>query len=149
MNKRIINGLILVCLLLVLINLFQFYRVNTYKRIEKSNTQKFQEDFNILDKSFDLYNSSSTLSNESAIKNSVSIVGELDSLRSLSSYKENKSISEMLLYLSQFFVLNSNQYVTENINKIRPKLKEISKNLNDENTIKEFNKELRKMRVQK
>jgi 5-bromo-4-chloroindolyl phosphate hydrolysis protein len=51
----------------------------------------------------------------------------------------------MLLYLSQFFVLNSNQYINENIDKIRPQLKAISKNLNGEDAIKDFNTVLWKM----
>jgi hypothetical protein len=145
MRKRLMIGLILICLLSVSINVFQFYKMNNYKTEEKFYTEMFQDKFDNLDKSFDLYNGSGALSNESAIKNSITIVENLNSSRSLSSYKDNKSISEMLLYLSQFFVVNSNQYINENIDKIRPQLKDISKNLNDENAIKDFNIVLWKM----
>jgi hypothetical protein len=145
MRKRLMMGLILICLLSVSINVFQFYKMNNYKTEEKFYTEMFKDNFYNLDKSFDLYNGSGALSNESAIKNSITIVENLNSIRSLSSYKDNKSISEMLLYLSQFFVINSNQYITENIDKIRPQLKDISKNLNDENAIKDFNIVLWKM----
>jgi hypothetical protein len=145
MRKRLMIGLILICLLSVSINVFQFYKMNNYKTEEKFYTEMFQDKFDNLDKSFDLYNGSGALSNESAIKNSITIVENLNSIRSLSSYKDNKSISEMLLYLSQFFVVNSNQYINENIDKIRPQLKDISKNLNDENAIKDFNIVLWKM----
>jgi hypothetical protein len=145
MRKRLMIGLILICLLSVSINVFQFYKMNNYKTEEKFYTEMFQDKFDNLDKSFDLYNGSGALSNESAIKNSITIVENLNSIRSLSSYKDNKSISEMLLYLSQFFVINSNQYINENIDKIRPQLKDISKNLNDENAIKDFNVVLWKM----
>jgi hypothetical protein len=145
MRKWLMIGLILICLLSVSINVFQFHKMNTYKTEEKSYTEMFQNDFDSLDKSFDLYNGAGTLSNESAIKNSITIVENLDSIRVLSSYKDNKSISEMLLCLSQFFVLNPDQYINENIDKIRPQLKAISKNLNDENAIKNFNIALWKM----
>jgi hypothetical protein len=145
MRKRLMIGLILICLLSVSINVFQFYKMNNYKTEEKFYTEMFQDKFDNLDKSLDLYNGSGALSNESAIKNSITIVENLNSIRSLSLYKDNKSISEMLLYLSQFFVVNSNQYINENIDKIRPQLKDISKNLNDENAIKDFNIVLWKM----
>jgi hypothetical protein len=114
MRKRLMIGLILICLLSVSINVFQFYKMNNYKTEEKFYTEMFQDKFDNLDKSFDLYNGSGALSNESAIKNSITIVENLNSIRSLSSYKDNKYISEMLLYLSQFFVVNSNQYINEN-----------------------------------
>lgn len=145
MSKRIIIGLIIICMLSVSINVFQFYKMKMYKTEEKFYTERFQNNFYDLDKSFDLYNGSGALSNENAIKNSVSIVAELDSVRRLSSYRWNIQISEMLLYLSQFFVLNSNQYINENIDKLRPQLKDVSKNLNNEKTIKDFNIELWKM----
>jgi hypothetical protein len=145
MRKRLMIGLILICLLSVSINVFQFYKMKNYKTEEKFYTEMFQDEFDNLDKSLDLYNGSGALSNESAIKNSITIVENLNSIRSLSLYKDNKSISEMLLYLSQFFVVNSNQYINENIDKIRPQLKDISKNLNDENAIKDFNIVLWKM----
>jgi hypothetical protein len=114
MRKRLMIGLILICLLSVSINVFQFYKMNNYKTEEKFYTEMFQDKFDNPDKSFDLYNGSGALSNESAIKNSITIVENLNSIRSLSSYKDNKYISEMLLYLSQFFVVNSNQYINEN-----------------------------------
>lgn len=145
MRKRLIIGLILICLLSVSINMFQFYKMSKYKTEEKFYTEVFQNDFNSLDESFDLYNGSDALSNESAIKNSITIVENLKSIRGFTSYKDNKYISEMLLYLSEFFVLNSNQYINENVNKIRPQLKDISKNLNDENTLRNFNIVLWKM----
>lgn len=127
MRKRLMIGLIIICLLSVSINVFQFYKINNYKTEKKFYTGMFQKDFDSLDKSFDFYNGSGELSNESAIKNSITIVENLNSIRDLSSYRDNKSISEMLLYLSQFFVLNSNQYINENIDKIRPQLKVISR----------------------
>lgn len=92
-----------------------------------------------------MYDGSGTLSNESAIKNSITIVQDLNSIRALSLYRDSKPLSEMLLYLSQFFVLNSDQYINENIDKIRPQLRDIAKNLNDDKTIKEFNIVLWKM----
>ncbi len=58
-------------------------------------------------------------------------------------------MSEMLLYLSQFFVLNSNEFINKNINKIKPQLDNISKNLADEKAIKDFNVMLWKMVSQK
>jgi hypothetical protein len=149
MRKRLMIGLILICLLSLSINVYQFYKINNYKTEEKFYTEMFQNNFDSLDKSFDLYNGLGALSNESAIKNSIAIVENLNSIRGLSSYRDNKSISEMLLYLSQFFVLNSNQYINVNIDKIRPQLKDISKNLNDENAIKSFNSVLWKMVTKK
>ena len=145
MKKRIIIGLILICMLSVSINVFQFYKMENYKNQEKFYTEIFQKDFDSLEKSFDLFNDPGSLSNESAIKNSVSIVENLKSIRDLSSYRENKSISELVLYLSQFFVLNSDQYINENIDRVRLQLKAISKNLNDEKAIKDFNMVLCKM----
>jgi hypothetical protein len=139
MREKTVIGLILVCLLSVSINVFQFYKINTYKAEERLYTEKFQKGFDDLEKNFDLYNGSGALSNESAIKNSVTIIQDLNSIRALSSYRDSKSLSEMLLYLSQFFVVKSDQYINENIDKIRPQLKTIAKNLNDENSIKEFN----------
>lgn len=145
MRKKIILGLILVCILSISANMLQFYKLKKYKAQEKFYTEMFRNEFDSLKKSFDLYSGSGTLSNESAIKNSVSIVENLKSIRGLTSYRENRSLSEMLLYLSQFFVLNSNQYINENIDKIRPQLNLISKNLDDEKSIKDFNAILWKM----
>ncbi len=145
MSKKIVIGLILICLLLVSTNVFQFYKMKSYKSEEGFYTEKFRNDFNDLEKSFDLYDGSGTLSNESAIKNSITIVQDLNSIRALSLYRDSKPLSEMLLYLSQFFVLNSDQYINENIDKIRPQLRDIAKNLNDDKTIKEFNIVLWKM----
>ena len=45
----------------------------------------------------------------------------------------------------KLIVLNSNQYINENIDKIRPQLKFISMNLNGEKYIKDFNIVLWKM----
>jgi len=53
--------------------------MNNYKTEEKSYTEMFQNDFVSLDKSFDLYNGAGALSNESAIKNSITIVENLKS----------------------------------------------------------------------
>ncbi|ADL52988.1 hypothetical protein Clocel_3307 [Clostridium cellulovorans 743B] len=47
--------------------------------------------------------------------------------------------------LSKFFVLNSNQYINENIDRIRPQLMVISKELNNEKSINDFNIILEKM----
>ncbi|MCB2291616.1 hypothetical protein LGK97_18035 [Clostridium sp. CS001] len=149
MIKRIMIGLILICMISISINVFQFYKMKDYKKQEKVYTEMFQKDFETLEKSFDLFNGSGALSNESAIKNSVSIVENLKSIRHLSLYRESRSISELLLYLSQFFVLNSDQYINENIDKVRPQLKTISKNLNDENYVKDFNMVLWKMTSKK
>lgn len=145
MKKKSIIGLILVCILSVLINIFQFYKIKEYKSNEKYYTQMFKQNFDVLEQSFDLYNGSGALTNESAIKNSVSIVENLKSIRELSSYKENKATSEMLLYLSQFFVLNSDAYINENIDKVKSQLKEVSKDLDNEKSIKDFNEVLWKM----
>lgn len=142
-------GLILICMISISINVFQFYKMKDYKNQEKVYTEMFQKDFETLEKSFDLFNGSSALSNESAIKNSVSIVENLKSIRHLSLYRESRAISELLLYLSRFFVLNSDQYINENIDKVRPQLKTISKNLNDENYVKDFNMVLWKMTSKK
>ena len=68
-------------MLSVSINVFQFYRMKNYKNQEKSYTEIFQKDFDSLEKSFDLFNDPGTLSNESAIKNSVSIVENLNSIK--------------------------------------------------------------------
>lgn len=145
MKKKSIIGLILVCILSVLINIFQFYKTKEYKSNEKYYTQMFKQNFDALEQSFDLYNGSGALTNESAIKNSVSIVENLKSIRELSSYRENKATSEMLLYLSQFFVLNSDAYINENIDKVKSQLKEVSKDLDNEKSIKDFNEVLWKM----
>lgn len=145
MREKMVIGLILICLISISTNVFQFYKIEHYKTEEKFYNEKFQNDFNNLEKSFTLYNASGALSNESAIKNSVTIVEELNTIRDLSSYRDNKPLSEMLLYLSQFFVMNSNQYINNNIDKIRPQLKYISKNLNDEKSIKDLNIVLWKM----
>lgn len=144
MRKKIVIGLTLICIISIYINAFQFYKIRDYKSQEKLYTEEFQNALTVLNKSFDLYNSSS-LSNESAIKNSVNIVGNLSSIRELSSYKESKSISEMTLYLSQFFTLNSNQYINENIDKVKSELEIIPQSLNDDNIIKNFNAFLFKM----
>lgn len=145
MGKRLVTGLMAICILSVTINVCLFYKLNNYKTEKKFYTEKFQKDFDSLDKSFDLYNGSGALSNESAIKNSIAVVEDLNSIRSLTSYGDSKPISEMLLYLSEFFVMNSNQYINENIEKIRPQLKAISKNINDVKAIKSFNNDLWKM----
>lgn len=145
MKKKSIIGLILVCILSVLINIFQSYKIKEYKSNEKYYTQMFKQNFDVLEQSFDLYNGSGALTNESAIKNSVGIVENLKSIRELSSYRENKATSEMLLYLSQFFVLNSDEYINENIDKVKSQLKEVSKDLDNEKSIKDFNEVLWKM----
>jgi hypothetical protein len=145
MRKSTVIGLILICLISVSVNMFQFYKIKSYKSEERFYNDKFKSNFDDLQKSFDLYNESGALSNDSAIKNSVAIVQDLKSIRELSSYKDSKPLSEMLLYLSEFFVIKSDQYINENLDKIRPQLKIISNNLNDENSIKEFNSSLWKL----
>jgi len=139
LRKKITVALLFICILLIATNIFQFNKISNYNKQEKLNTEIFQNDFNSLIKSFDLYNGSSALSNESAIKNSASIVASLGSLRSLTSYGQSKYMSEMLLYLSQFFVLKSNEIINKDINEIKPQLQSISKNLNDDKAIKNFN----------
>lgn len=146
MRKNMVIGLTLICILSIFINVFQFYKMKNYKNEEKFYTKMFENDFNSLIVGFDYYNgTTSALSKESAIKNSGSTVGTLGTIRDLTSYRQNKPMSEMLLYLSEFFVMNSDTYINENIDKIRPQLELISKNLNDEQTIKNLNPILWKM----
>lgn len=139
MKKGIAIALIFIFILSISVNIFQFNKINNYNKQVKVYTEMFENDFNSLIKSFDLYNGSVALTNESAIKNSASIVAKLGSLRSLSSYGQSKPMSEMLLYLSEFFVLNSTEAIIKDIDEIKPQLLCISKNLNDERVIKDFN----------
>jgi hypothetical protein len=131
--------LIIICTLSISINILQYSKISNYNKQEKFYTKMFQNDFNELITSFNLYNGSGALSNESAIKNSASIVANLGSIRSLTSYGQSKSMSEMLLYLSEYFVLNSNEVINKDINEIKPQLQSISKTLNDEEKIKNLN----------
>ena len=132
-------ALIIICILSISVNIFQFNKISNYnKQVENYNVM-FQNDFNSLIKSFDLYNGLAGLSNDSAIKNSASIVANLSSIRSVSSYRQNKPLSEMMLYLSEFFVLNTNEVINKDIDEIKTQLLSVSKNLNDETVIKDFN----------
>lgn len=93
----------------------------------------------MLIKNFDFYNGTGALSNECAIKNSVSSVENLSALREFTSYKENKSLSLMFLYLSEFFVLNSNEFVHITISDVKKYLIDISNGLDDNQRIDNFN----------
>lgn len=146
MRKKMMILLTLVCIFSILINAFQFYKMKNYENREKIYTKMFQDDFNKLIVGFNYYDGkTSALSNESAIKNSVSTVEAIASIRELTSFRQSKPMSEMLLYLSEFFVMNSDKYINENIDKIRPQLEVISKNLNDEKAINNLNSVLSKM----
>lgn len=149
-EKKIIIALIFICILPISVKIFQFNKISNYYKEEKFYTEEFQSDFNDLIVGFDYYDGrTSALSNESAIKNSVSAVAALGSIMHFTAYRQSKPMSEMLLYLSQFFVLNSNEFVNKNIDIIKPQLDSISKNLTDDKAIKNFNIILWKMISQK
>jgi len=142
--------IILIFIISITSNILQFSKISNYNKQEKLYNKTFENDFNSLIISFGYYNgTNSVLTNENAIKNSVGIVGNLNTIRGLTSYKQSKLMSEMLLYLSEFFVLNSNEFVNKNIDKIKPQLYNISKNLTDEKLIKDLNVVLWKMVSQK
>ena len=140
LKKKIMLTLILICILSISTNIFQYNKIINYNNQEKFYTEMFQNDFKGLVVGFDYYSgTTSALSNESAIKNSVSTVDALNSIRDLTSYRSSKPMSNMLLYLNMFFVLNSNEFINKNMDEIKPQLISISKNLNDEKAIENFN----------
>lgn len=139
MRKFFILGLTIICLFSILTNVFQYKKINDLKEGQKFYDDKFKSDFNGLIESFDLYNGTSILSNECAIKNSVSAIENLRAIREFTSYKEDKSISLMLLSLSEFFVLKSNEFVNANINEVKKYLIDISNGLDDKQRIDNFN----------
>jgi hypothetical protein len=139
MKKGIVVVLLCMLILSVSFNIFQFIKIGNYNKQVKISTEMFQNNLNNLIESFDLYDGSGTITNESAIKNSAIIVSNLSTLRSSTEYKESIPMSEMLLYLSEFFVLNSNQNINKDINEIKQQLINVSKNIDDEKVIKDFN----------
>lgn len=140
MKKNILIILTLSCIILIFTNLFQFNRIKQYATEEKSYTESFENYFNSFIDSLNYYDGeTSVLSNECAIKNSISIISSVRNKCLLSKYKDNKPLSLMLLNLDKFFVMNSNEFINNNINNIKPLLTNISKNLNDEKSITELN----------
>jgi hypothetical protein len=137
--------LVLICIVSILINIYQFYRIKKYNIEEKFYTQAVESDFKSFIIGLDYYDGKTTqISNQSAIKNSVSTISSIRCKSLLSAYRNNKQLSVMLLYLDMFFVMESNEFIDQNIEDIKPQLVQISKNLNDENTINELNLILKK-----
>ncbi|MBL4935026.1 hypothetical protein JK636_04550 [Clostridium sp. YIM B02515] len=146
MKKRILIVLTLICLVSIITNIFQFNRIRKYNSDERFYTTAVENSFKGFIAGLDYYDGkTSALSNESAIKNSVSAVAGIRNIAPLSSYKDNKPLSLMLLNLDMFFVMESNEYINKNIDSIKPQLTNISKNLNDEKAITELNTVLEKL----
>ncbi|GFZ33037.1 hypothetical protein CSC2_35630 [Clostridium zeae] len=146
MKKRILIILLLVCFLSIVTNIFQFNRIRKYNTEECLYTATVENSFKEFIAGLDYYDGKATpLSNESAIKNSVSAVAGMRNIAPLSSYKDNKQLSLMLLNLDMFFVMESSEYINDNVKTIKPQLTNISKNLNDEKAISELNTVLEKL----
>lgn len=138
MGKKLIIVLSLICLASVLLNGYQYKKSMELKQDQKFYDEKYKNDINDLVKTFDLYTTGG-LSNECAIKNSVSAVESMETIREFTSYKNNKSLSLMGLYLSDFFILKSNEFINKNVNEVKGYLMEISKGLDDNQKIDNLN----------
>lgn len=139
MKKIFIISLTLICMFSILINIFQYKKISDLKQNQKFYDNKFKDGFNNLIDSFGFYDGKRTLSNECAIKNTVDSIESLKSIREFTSYKENKSLSLMLLYLNEFFVLKSNEFINADINDVKKYLTDISNRLDDKNVMDNFN----------
>ncbi|MFL0268077.1 hypothetical protein [Candidatus Clostridium radicumherbarum] len=146
MKRKIIIVLFLICIVSISTNVFQFYKIEQYSNQQKFYTVAVESGFKSFITGLDYYDGkTSALSNESAIKNSVSTISSISNKMLISKYKDNRPLSEMLMYLDMFFVMESDEYINKNINSIKPQLTNISKNLNDEKAIIELNFVLKKL----
>lgn len=140
MKRKIIIALFLICIVSIPTNVFQFYKIEQYSNQQRFYTVAVESDFKAFITVLDYYDGkTSALSNESAIKNSVSAISSIRNEMLISKYKDNRPLSEMLMYLDMFLVMESDEYINKNINSIKPQLTNISKNLNDEKAIIELN----------
>ncbi|ERI90316.1 hypothetical protein HMPREF1982_03919 [Clostridiales bacterium oral taxon 876 str. F0540] len=146
MRKKLLIGVVLICVTLFTTNVFQFCKIRQYNADKKFYTDEVENGFDNFVRGLDYYDGkTSMLSNESAIKNSVSAVAAIRNLAPLSKYSSSKPLSEMLMYLDMYFVMESDEYINSNINSIKPYLVSLSSNLDDEKLIKEVNLVLQKL----
>jgi hypothetical protein len=150
MKRKILIVLILICVVSISTNIFQLYKIRQHNAEEKFYTNVVENGFKGFIQGLDYYDGKTTpLSNESAIKNSVSAVASIRSITPLSAYKNNKPLSLMLLNLDMFFVMETDEYINKSLESIKPQLINISKNLNDEKAITELNNVLEKLQSKK
>ena len=145
MNRRYYTIILIALAFSIIFNIFQYEKIKEYRERDEFYNEAFTVEFNNLIDSFEFYNGNS-LSNESAIKNSVNIISSLEEMRPLTSYKHNKHLSEMLHNLSKFFVLKSNKEINKHIGVIEKNLKDIVTDLNNDNKIIKFNVYLRDLK---
>jgi len=134
-RQRIISLVLLIFLIgSIGVNLFLFLNL---KKDRDFLDSKFRSDFGGISQSIDLFEGVS-LTNETAIKNSVEIVSSLSSIYPYTSYKENKELGQMLFNLKKFMVLESNKKVNDNTSMLKDYLTKIENNLDNKALIAEF-----------
>jgi hypothetical protein len=149
-NHELIGGLIMkkvsilllafICFISLFGNVIQYKKISSLEKDTKFYNERYKSDFKELIESIDMCKGLKTsLSNENAIKNSVLVVTRLASDRTFSKYANNKSLSLMELYLSEFFVLEPNEFINKNINDVKEYLIDISKDLSSSQKIDNFN----------